>query len=805
MPLVQDNGYRGSDSIQIIFDKVQHVGNQSFGGWYCYRQNNSISFNFLNELNKPEFEPFSLPQFFINENQWNFIVISKNGNEFKFYHDGTLIFNQTSSGKPIFNTQNLFIGAQRTGRRTFSHYFYGNFDDLMIFNKSIELDEILHLYGYQMPTSLPSAIPSSTPTSSPSSAPPKIIATLNPVSFPSNAPSAAPTPFSTLLRYPTSSPSPFPSNLPSFVSFPTSFPSQRSIPMSLKSSYPSSLPSIVPAPTNNPSIRNYPSLFPFAVPSSYPSIFVVQSPTFLPTTSSPTRLPSTLLPTFIPSSQPTSYPSSVPSRFPTDHPSGQPTTQPIAYPTSKPTFTTKIPTVVPSIIPTRSPSVSPTRSPSEAPTNHISVSSLIISVNSSRTDVLVTFKPTNSIAIFAGIFQKANSPASLKNILDQHKKLVLRLTAINTLSFSNLIPLMDYSIYFYVQSSNYNATFSEILQSRRNISTSCCREISFSSQLLKILEGTDYLNFFSFTVNGLPKHSLQISYRFLNTKTNAIIASSTVPSSLSIPTISEGSTQLTSSSFISSLNRLAAGNYSVSLILSGVEAAFYQLSGPIQLQVISTNFPLPAPAFRSCIFSNDGLLLSISFDTSTNRGGYSIGQSFSCAKLLDFSCSNRSTCQWTSDTSISASIYPADECAGPGSSIRLASSAIIKAKCPLTACSNYATWPITSLSSSMIISRPVSPVEPTIVLNIPPVLPSCASLVFDLSSSSGNSGRSWKNISVKIDNDQGSMTDTVQSLINAVYEKYPVVIDPPLIIGSSYFDENVNYLFTIRMCNFLGK
>jgi hypothetical protein len=200
----------------------------------------------------------------------------------------------------------------------------------------------------------------------------------------------------------------------------------------------------------------------------------------------------------------------------------------------------------------------------------------------------------------------------------------------------------------------------------------------------------------------------------------------------------------------------------------------------------------------SAMLSNDGLSIIISFLYSTDRAQMSVGTVFPCDRLFNFPCANNSSCEWKEDSRsvIVTFITPAsDQCAGPGSSLSLLSSAVIMVDSKKLL-----------INTPIKISAPVHPVVPSVSLNVPETISYCASLDFDLSNSQhGTVGRSWRNFSVSVMTDPPGMP--TNSLLTVIKRKYQVVsprLTPPLTVNSSYFKENVKYSFKVSLCNYLG-
>jgi hypothetical protein len=67
------------------------------------------------------------------------------------------------------------------------------------------------------------------------------------------------------------------------------------------------------------------------------------------------------------------------------------------------------------------------------------------------------------------------------------------------------------------------------------------------------------------------------------------------------------------------------------------------------LKILSTATAPDPPKLSSAVFSNDGLKLSVTFDTTTDRGSTKISNyasSFGCSSILSFIGTSSTSCIW---------------------------------------------------------------------------------------------------------------------------------------------------------------
>jgi hypothetical protein len=332
-------------------------------------------------------------------NHWNHVLFVKAGTTLISYLNGVAV-GPTKSGSATVspNTNVAFvIGANDVGT-AIQDYSTGVLDDIFIYNRALTASEIAQLYTYGTPTAAPSTSPSIVPSYIPSAAPtlyptaaPSVAPTLHPTACPSAAPTFGPT------ATPTAAPSVAPSTIPSLLPTPVPSLTPTTVPSFIPSERPSEIPSISPTfvptttPSEAPSVS--PSVDPTACPSGAPTIGPTATPTAAPSTIPsllptpvPSRTPSavpsfipserpseipSISPTFVPTTTPSEAPSVSPSVDPTACPSGAPTIGPTATPTAAPST---IPSLLPTPVPSRTPSAVPSFIPSERPSEIPSIS-----------------------------------------------------------------------------------------------------------------------------------------------------------------------------------------------------------------------------------------------------------------------------------------------------------------------------------------------------------------------------------------------------------------------------------------------
>ena len=436
----------------------------------------------------------------------------------------------------------------------------------------------------------------------------------------------------------------------------------------------------------------------------------------------------------------------------------------------------------------------------------------IISVNASRTSVLVRMSTTSPV--YGGIFLNNAAPSSVADIVNQNLLAFPDGNGASSLTFSGLIPVMNYRIYFYSQKLRTGKLMS-LEDSRRisyNVTTNCCKLVSIqSNSILRVMQNTNNLNLVKVSLSDPPLRSLNLTATVKNAIGQALFAV-VLPGYVQFSSIG---TSLTSSL---SLTSLSTGNYSLELCIFGPDVADFAFQFgssssavgfnvgksilTLPVTVFTPGTPLPAPILSQAVMSSDGSLIQVTFDAATNRAGRDIGTLFQCIAVFSFDCASISQCKWIDDTTAVISVKSLDYCIGPGSFLQLSPTVSLKASCGLaTGCEDMARWQNSSTAIVLKVQRPASPVSPSIVLSLPTKLSSCSSLLFDLTSSIGNAGRSWWNISAVVTTNPVIDATSLQSFLNQLIADGDLVT----VIPANFFRSNVDYSFRVQMCNYLGQ
>jgi len=134
----------------ILSNHDGSIGNT--GGWTygVWTDSNNGSVNKIAFQSNPDFTEASYPDAngVVNNNQWyHYVAVyDQAANQLQYYLDGNLVSTINVAYAPIPNTLNLRIGNQYTTSGQFPSWFYGDIDDIGIWNRALNWDEVAALF-----------------------------------------------------------------------------------------------------------------------------------------------------------------------------------------------------------------------------------------------------------------------------------------------------------------------------------------------------------------------------------------------------------------------------------------------------------------------------------------------------------------------------------------------------------------------------------------------------------------------------------------------------------------------------------
>ena len=81
---------------------------------------------------------------------WNQVIYSYNGSKIDVYFNGNNVFTKDFSGNLISGDENLHFGRRPGGKCSGEECFFaGDLDDMRIYNRAMDSEEVTQLYNYQ--------------------------------------------------------------------------------------------------------------------------------------------------------------------------------------------------------------------------------------------------------------------------------------------------------------------------------------------------------------------------------------------------------------------------------------------------------------------------------------------------------------------------------------------------------------------------------------------------------------------------------------------------------------------------------
>ena len=419
-----------------------------------------------------------------------------------------------------------------------------------------------------------------------------------------------------------------------------------------------------------------------------------------------------------------------------------------------------------------------------------------LSYTSQRTSVTVSAILSKDGTVYCSAFALGVTPVSTAVIILGLQS-AISISKIASVSVIGLEPFTSYDIYC-VTASDLGDTMSlaDSLQSKLAVKSACCKTISVSLSINSLFIGTSSVNTVLITVDAPPSDFILLR---LGTSYTAVPQTVTqlVPYSL---LLSSGSNQLKYFYSISSSSSQLLGNITIVPILAGPSVSEYTIVYPFPqiITVISSTTAPPTPRLISVQFSNSGSQLLVFFDTDTNKGNETISL-FPCSNLFSFIGVAYSICQWSSLSSVDIEL-------GSAATVEIGSTFILLDNLIKAACvSNVAecgTWKFAP-RMSLTVGAPSSAIVPQVRIFAPSILGACDSFSLDLSSSTGNCGRQWANVSFIVTSSNpfsAALIAATQSFLNKNY----VTSGPPISLKRGSFPSGLNNIVLV-LCNFLNR
>jgi len=346
-------------------------------------------------------------------------------------------------------------------------------------------------------------------------------------------------------------------------------------------------------------------------------------------------------------------------------------------------------------------------------------------------------------------------------------------------------------------------TQSEVLNTRREHNTECCKSIVFTNAPTVLYGNVDKYGsaqstqfVFSYSLSAAPSDTVIVTPVF-NTTTGFTMEG--IISTLPAYAVFTSATRLTGS-FIITINEtfFTTNDYLLTLSTMGVSGAEY-VPFIHEVRILASDEPPPPPRLLSATFSRNGGAISVLFDSPTSQ----LTRSGLCGHLFAFDGASVATCAWISNSALTItfpafndSIYFAE----PGDYIILPANTFTAACSANVNCTAYAF----NSEQNVTFSPPAQPTPPNVVILLPSKVAYCENVTIDASSSSGHGGRPWKYVRWTVRTNTAS-TVTNTSLLEQVLDRAGRSLTQSVYLSATeYFSMNVEYTITMYATNFLG-
>lgn len=362
---------------------------------------------------------------------------------------------------------------------------------------------------------------------------------------------------------------------------------------------------------------------------------------------------------------------------------------------------------------------------------------------------------------------------------------------VTNMTLTNLNPDTTYTLYCYTQSfEGDRMDFNDILAGSVSFTTQCCRFLKFTPASFSVPVYTSTAiqpTLFSFSISSLPTQNCKVGLSASGVNANLL---SFVPSAV-FTYFPENYPLVQFFQIISQ----SPGYFNVTIApKSGCKNAIFP--DMVNFVVRKPTSPPPAPVLTSAIFSNDGTNIVLSFDSLTDKAGYAT--QFDCSNLLSFGFASNFKCFWDSPKVLFISMIsvPSTYELNLKDSITLLSG-VLQAQCDSSASPSCTLYP-KNIMTTVLVTAPMSPIVPIIMLSMPSQIGPCDSLLLNAISSYGSGGRVWYSVSWSV---------TVNDITNDVVQNYlntnGTSLSSPIYVPQMLLAPNT-YSITLSITNFLG-
>jgi hypothetical protein len=372
-----------------------------------------------------------------------------------------------------------------------------------------------------------------------------------------------------------------------------------------------------------------------------------------------------------------------------------------------------------------------------------------------------------------------------------------------SVTISNLVPSSTYDIYCYTQDfSNHVMPLATVLTTKTARTTLCCRSVAFSKLSTKLIAATTYSS--STSVNIVQLEALPSTKLMMSLSLTSYSCSWQVDGTTSLAYAVPSTSNFTSASTTASMSFIILGTpgcYILSSLVAGPDKSTYSNVNSTIIVRSSATAPDP-PKLLSAMFSNDGLKLTMTLDSVSDRGATTIAtylSTFTCSQLLTFTGASSSNCVWYSSSVIIATISSstATSLVTVGSNVTLQRNKI-KAVCSSGLTCGFAN------ASSVIVVAPTSAIVPTVQIVTATKIGGCDNIVIDPTASTGYGGRKWQSVTWSVSGVGTKIYSRNLSTI-AAYLTGNYTSTSSLVTVHNSLLAYGTYTIGLTLTNFLGK
>jgi hypothetical protein len=370
-------------------------------------------------------------------------------------------------------------------------------------------------------------------------------------------------------------------------------------------------------------------------------------------------------------------------------------------------------------------------------------------------------------------------------------------------TITGLKSVNTYDVYCAVASSSgYSSTDAHTVQTLHTITTDCCKQVTFTNaptyvygSLAKYSASTPTAQYvFTYTLSSNPLDSVTITPTLYDAGGAPSADLAVAPASATFTAASTG----LSASFVLSGTALIAGTYTIKLVASGPSASaqFYATYTQTTVNVLNSASMAPTPSVVSAKWGNSGGTIDVAFSGNTDKGTFGTA-SFTCTQLFTFLGSDRTTCAFTSASTVritfKASEYGA-QLVAPDGTVTLRAN-LLKAYCVAPDDCSFNQF---AAEQTVQLTLPDSPPVPSVVLRVPSVVSGCDDVQVDPSLSGGAGGRAWKSVQWAVSVSPSSAADV--SAILALFNGYGPRTDAVISISKALLP-SAEYTVSLTLTN----